>query len=171
MIVGDGLKCGVAYYDDDAKGPVRIAVESHTPDAGCAKGRIVVEAGGSGAAKVVAHLIESIQKIRIGQAPTLHWDIGQTQQDTAHEASHARGDPEQQAFAKIQPRAMPSVYVSYAWGGESDATVTALQQALEPWVNVLRDKDVMRPGDSIRQFEEEIGRGLCVIVVLSGKYT
>lgn len=104
---------GEAYYDDAAK--CHIAVESHTPDAGCAKGRIVVEAGGSGAAKVVAHLIESIQKIRIGQAPTLHWDIGQTQQDTAHEASHARSKPEQQPFAEIQPRAMPSVYVSYAW--------------------------------------------------------
>ena len=162
---------GVAYYDDDAKGPVRIAVESHTPDAGCAKGRIVVEAGGSGAAKVVAHLIESIQQIRIGQAPTLHWDIGQTQQVTGHEASHARSKPEQQAFAEIQPRAIPSVYVSYAWGGESDATVEALQQALKPWVNVLRDIDVMLTGDSIRQFEEEIGRGFCVIVVLSGKYT
>ncbi|WP_171982135.1 leucine-rich repeat domain-containing protein [Aquaspirillum sp. LM1] len=162
---------GVAYYDDAAKGPVRIAVESHTPDAGCAKGRIVVEAGGSGAAKVVAHLIKSIQQIRIGQAPTLHWDIGQTQQVTGHEASHARSKPEQQAFAEIQPRAIPSVYVSYAWGGESDATVEALQQALKPWVNVLRDIDVMLTGDSIRQFEEEIGRGFCVIVVLSGKYT
>ena len=162
---------GVAYYDDAAKGPVRIAVESHTPDAGCAKGRIVVEAGGSGAAKVVAYLIKSIQQIRIGQAPTLHWDIGQTQQVTGHEASHARSKPEQHAFAEIQPRAIPSVYVSYAWGGESDATVEALQQALEPLVNVLCDKEVMRTGDSIRQFEEEIGRGLCVIVVLSAKYT
>ena len=166
-------KSGVAYYDGKAKGPVRISVEPLGVDASSAKGRIVVEAGGRGAAGVVAHLIMSIQQIRIGQAPTVQWDIGQPTQESAHQAMHSQGQPEQKAFDQVQPTEAPgpSVYVSYAWGGESDATVTTLQQALEPWVNVLRDKDVMRTGDSIRQFEEEIGRGLCVIVVLSAKYT
>ncbi len=65
----------------------------------------------------------------------------------------------------------PVVYVSYAWGGDSDAVVDGLQQALSPWVDVHRDKSVMRTGDSIREFESEIGRGLCVLVVLSARYT
>ncbi|PXX73663.1 leucine-rich repeat domain-containing protein [Rivihabitans pingtungensis] len=165
-------KTGVAYYDGQAKGPVRISVEPLGVDASSARGRIVVEAGGRGAAGVVAHLTESIQQIRIGQAPTVQWEIGEACHDSEDiDFGDILDQHEHQAFAEIQPRAMPSVYVSYAWGGESDATVAALQDALAPWVKVHRDKDVMRTGDSIRQFEEEIGHGLCVIVVLSAKYT
>lgn len=166
---------GVAYYDGKAKGPVRISVEYQASDSACAAGDIVVEAGGSGAAEVVTHLIESIQQIRIGQPPTIKWEIGEARKGSEHEGMRSR-DNERKPF-EIQPTVVPlkdqrpSVYLSYAWGGESDKTVEALQNALDPWVNLLRDKKVMRTGDSIRQFEEEIGRGLCVVVVLGERYT
>ena len=64
----------------------------------------------------------------------------------------------------------PLVYISYAWGGDSDRAVDGLQVQLESFADVRRDRTAMQAGDSIRAFEQEIGRGACVLVVLSAKY-
>ncbi|MEO8729852.1 MAG: TIR domain-containing protein, partial [Rhodoferax sp.] len=64
----------------------------------------------------------------------------------------------------------PLVYISYAWGGDSDRAVDGLQAQLASSVDLRRDRTTMQPGDSIRAFEQEIGRGACVVVVVSAKY-
>lgn len=63
------------------------------------------------------------------------------------------------------------VFISYAWGGESEKVAAELEQAFSTGgLNVVRDKrDLGFKGD-IRAFMEEIGRGACVVLVISDKY-
>lgn len=66
---------------------------------------------------------------------------------------------------------MPNVYVSYAWGGESETTVDAIEAALKARnIPFVRDKAELGYKGRIREFMEEIGRGHAVVVVLSDKY-
>ncbi|MFZ4698828.1 MAG: TIR domain-containing protein [Candidatus Methylumidiphilus sp.] len=62
------------------------------------------------------------------------------------------------------------VYVSYAWGGDSDALVDEFDRSLPKHFKLIRDKNAMRPGDWISTFMAEIGRAELVLVVLSEKY-
>jgi hypothetical protein len=63
------------------------------------------------------------------------------------------------------------VFVSYAWNPESCAVVDRLQQALgEQGIRLLRDREEVRFKDSIGDFMRRIGRGKCVVVVISEKY-
>ncbi len=168
---------GIAYYDGKAKGPVRISAEYQASDAACAAGRIVVEAGGSGAAEVVAHLIDSIQKIRIGLPPEINWEVGEYRKETEHESTHSRGNNERIQF-EIQPAAVPRtdirplVHFSYAWGGQSNDIADRLEKTLETTGHeVRRDKSSMRPGDWISLFMRQIGQAEIILILLSKKYT
>lgn len=63
------------------------------------------------------------------------------------------------------------VFVSYAWTDESTQLVDKLQDALACHdIALLRDKDEIKYKDSIRDFMKRIGRGKCIVVVLSKKY-
>jgi len=89
--------------------------------------------------------------------------------------------PEHVAAAAVTSRAETSppaepppakeVFVSYAWATESEAVVEKLQEAFRGRdITLVRDKSEMRYKDSIRDFMKRIGRGKCVVVVLSKKY-
>jgi formylglycine-generating enzyme required for sulfatase activity len=63
------------------------------------------------------------------------------------------------------------VFVSYAWGGESEAIVNQIDQALQQrGLKIIRDKRDLGYKGSISAFMERIGQGHCVIVVISDKY-
>ena len=63
------------------------------------------------------------------------------------------------------------VFVSYAWGGESELTVNNLEKALtEHGILLVRDKKSLDYKGSIEAFEQRIGRGQYVILVISDKY-
>lgn len=65
----------------------------------------------------------------------------------------------------------PQVFVSYAWNDESCAIVDRLQQVLgEHGIRLIRDREEVRYKDSIRDFMRRIGKGKCVVVVISEKY-
>lgn len=65
----------------------------------------------------------------------------------------------------------PEVFVSYAWNAESSAIVDRLQHALgEQGIRLIRDREEVRYRDSIRDFMRRIGKGKCVVVVISEKY-
>ena len=67
--------------------------------------------------------------------------------------------------------AAPEVFVSYAWNTESGVIVDRVQQALEKdGIRLIRDREEVRYRDSIRDFMRRIGRGKCVVVVISDKY-
>jgi GTPase SAR1 family protein len=63
------------------------------------------------------------------------------------------------------------VFVSYAWGGESDAIVDKLEEALTGrGIIFIRDRSEVGYKDSILDFMKRLGRGKCIVVVLSKKY-
>jgi LysM repeat protein len=64
-----------------------------------------------------------------------------------------------------------AVFISYAWGGESEEIVDQIDQALQQrGVKILRDKRDLGYKGSISAFMERLGQGNCVIVVISDKY-
>lgn len=64
-----------------------------------------------------------------------------------------------------------AVFISYAWGGESEAIVNQIDEALQQrGVRIIRDKRDLGYKGSIKEFMERIGQGNCVIVVISDKY-
>lgn len=64
-----------------------------------------------------------------------------------------------------------TVFISYAWGGESEEIVNKIDQALQKrGIKITRDKRDLGYKGSIKEFMERIGQGNCVIVVVSDKY-
>lgn len=64
-----------------------------------------------------------------------------------------------------------AVFISYAWGGEREDVVNQVDQALQKrGVKITRDKRELGYKGSINAFMERIGRGDCVILVISDKY-
>lgn len=64
-----------------------------------------------------------------------------------------------------------AVFISYAWGGEREKIVNQIDQALQQRaIKIIRDKRDLGYKGSISEFMERIGRGNCVIVVISDKY-
>jgi formylglycine-generating enzyme required for sulfatase activity len=64
-----------------------------------------------------------------------------------------------------------AVFVSYGWGGESEDIINQIDQALQSrGITLVRDKRDLGYKGSIGEFMERIGRGHCVIVVISDKY-
>jgi Leucine-rich repeat (LRR) protein/GTPase SAR1 family protein/CHAT domain-containing protein len=63
------------------------------------------------------------------------------------------------------------IFISYAWGGESEQFVDHLDQTLQAkGIKIIRDKRVLGYKGLIHAFMERIGRGKCVIAVISEKY-
>jgi internalin A len=64
-----------------------------------------------------------------------------------------------------------AVFISYAWKGESEEIVNQIDRALqERGIKIIRDKRDLGYKGSIAEFMERIGRGSCIVVVISDKY-
>lgn len=64
-----------------------------------------------------------------------------------------------------------AVFISYAWGGESENIAGQIDQALQArGIRIVRDKRDLGYKGSISEFMERIGRGSCIIVIISDKY-
>src|ERR1041385_7739077 len=64
-----------------------------------------------------------------------------------------------------------AVFISYAWGAEREEVVNQIDRALqERGIKLVRDKRDLGYKGSIREFMERIGRGHCIVVVISDKY-
>jgi hypothetical protein len=64
-----------------------------------------------------------------------------------------------------------AIFISYAWGEENEIIVNQLDNALQTrGLKVVRDKRDLEYKGSISKFMDRIGRGDCVIVVISDKY-
>ena len=65
----------------------------------------------------------------------------------------------------------PEVFVSYKWGGDSEALVDEIQQRMaDRGVLITRDKNEVAYRDSIQRFMQRIGAGKCVVVILGKAY-
>jgi internalin A len=63
------------------------------------------------------------------------------------------------------------IFISYAWGGESEQIVDQIDQAFQSkGVTLIRDKRDLGFKGRIQAFMERIGRGKAVIVIISDKY-
>jgi len=63
------------------------------------------------------------------------------------------------------------VFISYAWGGDSEAIVNQLDQAFQnKGITLVRDKRNLGFKGRIKEFMQRIGHGKCVVVVISEKY-
>lgn len=63
------------------------------------------------------------------------------------------------------------IYISYAWGGESEKIVDQLDKELQvKGIKITRDKRDLGYKGSIVSFMEDIGKGNKIIVVISEKY-
>jgi len=63
------------------------------------------------------------------------------------------------------------IFVSYAWGGESERTVDELEATfVAQGLSIVRDKKDLGYKGSIEAFEQRIGRGQAIILVISDKY-
>ncbi|HSK65680.1 MAG TPA: SUMF1/EgtB/PvdO family nonheme iron enzyme [Anaerolineales bacterium] len=64
-----------------------------------------------------------------------------------------------------------AVFISYAWNSESEEMVNQIERSLqERGIHIIRDKRDLGYKGLIGKFMERIGRGTCVIVVISDKY-
>ncbi|PHJ69274.1 GTPase [Nostoc linckia z18] len=63
------------------------------------------------------------------------------------------------------------IFISYAWSGESEQFVNQLDETLQAkGIKIIRDKRDLGYKGLIKAFMERIGRGKCVIAVISDKY-
>ena len=69
------------------------------------------------------------------------------------------------------PKFEKEIFISYAWGGESEKFVAHLDRTMQTkGVKIVRDKRDLGYKGQIKAFMERIGRGKCVIAVISEKY-
>ncbi len=82
-----------------------------------------------------------------------------------------RGMIEESSEAVIPTTIMPEVFVSYKWGGDTEALVDEIQERLAGrGVIVIRDKSEMKYRGSIRRFMRKIGTGKLIVVVIDQAY-
>lgn len=63
------------------------------------------------------------------------------------------------------------VFISYAWGGKSEEVAGQIEQCFhEKGISLIRDKNYLGFKGRIKAFMEQIGRGKCVVVIISEKY-
>ncbi|MBD2510555.1 leucine-rich repeat domain-containing protein [Nostoc muscorum FACHB-395] len=69
------------------------------------------------------------------------------------------------------PEFEKEIFLSYAWGGESEQFVNQLDETLQAkGIKIIRDKRDLGYKGLIKAFMERIGRGKCAIAVISDKY-
>lgn len=130
-------------------------------------------AGAAGKAGIVDKLLEYAEQRDLLDS-LLNWAKAE------NPSRYAKHQP-YQATVSASPKAAPTsnqavpagreIFVSYAWGGESEQIVNQLDQAFQDkGVTIVRDKRDLGFKGRIKAFMEQIGRGKAVIVVISEKY-
>lgn len=130
-------------------------------------------AGAAGKAGIVDKLLEYVEHKDLFD-PLLNWAKAENPSRYAkhHPYQEPASIPPQTAAPSTQAvSADREIFVSYAWGGESEEIVNRLDQALQAkGVTIVRDKRDLGFKGRIKAFMEQIGRGKAVIVVISEKY-
>lgn len=138
---------------DDAAGTLVRAAE-------CSPRRLV---------RLLLHLVDYVDRRYVQEGEKLNisviTDLMGSQPQKSDDHSHRPNHP-----ASVN-NSDNAVFVSYAWGGESERTVDNLERAFtEIGISIVRDKKDLDYKDSILGFEQRIGRGQCVILIISDKY-
>ncbi len=163
-------KYGCWFYEQTTDSRVFVLAERSS-----AAGEVVLKAWGRDPIGLLEPLLRTLAGLSRGRPPTVirSWDVQRILVDGTGQAS----------VEKLSPTEPPddgrtAVAISYAHGDDlTDAgrirgqIVDDLQTRLDAWgYRALRDRDVLRNGDLIREFMLRLGRADRVIVVLSDKY-
>jgi internalin A len=142
-------------------------------------GRLRLRVKGQGAERLLAALIERLQRLNRDHG----WAGAPEDSGTQGTGPHARGLGESAgdgsdltrltlAAPPAEPPGTPEVYVSFAWKQDrAEPLVGDLIEGLaEHGIRVLRDSDQLQPGDSISSFMRRLSAGRCVLLVISHAY-
>jgi internalin A len=158
-------KYGCWFYEKTTDS--RVVIEGMWQGAGqeSGEGSIVFRAWGARASKLIEPLLAELQRLPLGQPPSVAWAYFGTEKGSA-----ARLENLEPAQALQPASGTPDVYVSYAWG-QNEKVVDDMCNVIEAegW-RVIRDKTAMKHGDRISDFMKCLSRGDLIVVVLSAKY-
>ncbi|TMP28108.1 hypothetical protein CWB99_01365 [Pseudoalteromonas rubra] len=136
-------------------------------------GVIDIRVAGKQGLELAKHLLKSISKEQhLEQSARVEWRVG----EPTEEAREIQDEDTPLApFAGINPAAKAStgLYFSYAWGKAPDPHQQICDeiytQLAKYELEVIRDREATGYGDSIAEFEREIGRADAVLLVISRK--
>ncbi|MCB0196690.1 MAG: toll/interleukin-1 receptor domain-containing protein [Anaerolineae bacterium] len=115
-------------------------------------------------------LLAEVEKINPSQYQQSAASIGVTNSNAATPSS-SPVITHQPSASTADIQADKEIFVSYAWGGESEDVVNQLDKAFQDGgITIIRDKRDLGYRGRITEFMERIGRGKVVIVVISKKY-
>ncbi len=178
--VGDGpsyWKYGCRFFEEKTRSKVLITSEYQNGPS-LQEGAILFQAWGKAPQELIEKLLKIHEGIHVGQRPTIEWPHAPIPE---RETMQLEADTPLLVFARDTDDPRRKVYISYAWGNVNSTnevdrrrqeTVEKLCEILEPKDGclVVRDKTWMRKGDLISEFMKAIGRGGCVVTILSEKY-
>ena len=163
---------------------VLARVEEGADESGPAAGRVIVQAWGPTADKLVSAVLETLDAVATGAKPTVERTGGRATPlperlvdeptiitGRGVEGLHTVGGP---APAGQDDR---EVFISYAWGDDS-AEGRKREQLVLDMVGVLHDlkyvplydKQYLRPGDAISDYMKKAGQTARVVAIVSEKY-
>jgi internalin A len=112
----------------------------------------------------VRRLIDDVNLQPFAIEREIYPEITSLQRELQQEGEESMNRPSEPKFEK-------EIFISYAWGGESEEYVNNLDRTLqEKGITIIRDKRDLGYKGLIKAFMERIGRGKCVIAVISDKY-
>ncbi len=127
-------------------------------------GRYQIECENSYQIVDVRRLIDDVNLQPFPTEQKLNPQITKLQQELQQEREESMNRLSETACEK-------EIFISYAWGGESEEFVNNLDRTLqEKGIKIIRDKRDLGYKGLIKAFMERIGRGKCVIAVISDKY-
>jgi len=102
----------------------------------------------------------------------------QLQQELKQEREASFSHPHRQTSPKDSQMNKPNaanfekeIFISYAWRGESEEFINRLDEVFQSQgITIVRDKRDLGYKGLIKEFMERIGRGKCVIIVISDRY-
>jgi internalin A len=162
---------GLCVYDQRTRSTARINSAQH-PDG---TGEIRVRASGENGGELCGRLLKVLEAIQIGTPPRIHGKPEpHVHRTLPHENTESATETLKFASQPASTSGKPAVYFSYSHGGTERpdlmTAAEALESALAPEFDVIRDKNSLENGQSISDFMREIGRGTRVLVLLSDRY-
>jgi hypothetical protein len=112
----------------------------------------------------VRRLIDDVNLQPFAKERDIYPPVTRLQRELQQEREESMNRPSEPKFEK-------EIFISYAWGGENEEYVNNLDRTLqEKGITIIRDKRNLGYKGLIKDFMERIGRGKCVIAVISDKY-
>lgn len=127
----------------------------------------------SSKAEIVQRILSYAER-KVLMEPLLNWAKEQGPAKYEEYQPYDSSGPKPPRAAVQPPRPVTAdreIFVSYAWGGESEQIVNKLDQAFQDkGITIARDKRDAGYKASIKEFMQRIGRGKAVIVIIGEKY-